>query len=221
MRQDGEVQRRLHELPWWREGTRNLHERYQAHGDAAKERATEYAQRYADRRAAMVFDVVLSRRRRYTRVEKLASEFAETRQGGSLEALAAEGPGDGYPLRAGEAATMRAVAGGLVRYCREHHLDEGAGVGRWAREAGVFEHAPRLEPFVGATPGIGPALFAYLRMRAGADALKPDQRVHAAFQAVGYKVPNDPHAILMVARGAADELGIGLLVLDQLLWFET
>jgi hypothetical protein len=70
--------------------------------------------------------------------------------------------------------------------------------------------------------GLGrPALFAYLRMRAGADALKPDQRVHAAFRTLGYKAPNDPHAMLMVARGAAEEVGIGLLVLDQLLWFET
>jgi hypothetical protein len=219
--QDGELLARLNELPWWREGTGNLRERYQAHSVTAKERASEYAERYAHRRAAMVLDVVLSRQRRYTRVEKLASEFAETPQGTSLEVLAAEGPGDGYPLRAGEATTMRAVAGGLLRYCGEHHLDEERGVRQWAREAGVFEHAPRMEPFVGTTPGIGPALFAYLRMRAGADALKPDLRVHTAFRALGYKVPNDPHAMLMVGRGAAEELGIGLLVLDQLLWFAS
>jgi len=211
----------LRDLPWWHEATENLRKRYRAHGEAAQEQASAYAQRYEGLRAAMVFDVVLSRQRRYARVEKLTEQFAQTKPGRSLEALARYGPGVDYPLRAGEATTMQAVADGLLRYCRRQGLDEETGIRRWAKDAGFFEHAPRLEPFVGGTPGIGPALFAYLRMRAGADALKPDLRVHAALQGLGYMVPRDPHAILLVAQGGAAELGIGLLVLDQLLWWAT
>jgi hypothetical protein len=156
----------------------------------------------------MVFDVVLSRQRRYSRVERLAEQFAATGPGSSLAALAADGPGDGHPLRAGEAVTMQAVAGGLVHFCATAELEEEQGVRRWAEEAGAFEHAPRLDPFVGGAPGIGPALFAYLRMRCGADGLAW----------LGYPVPREPHAVLLVARGAAAELEIDLLVLDQLLW---
>ena len=113
---------------------------------------------------------------------------------------------------------MQAVAGGLVHFCATAELEEEQGVRRWAEEAGAFEHAPRLDPFVGGAPGIGPALFAYLRMRCGADALKPDLRVHRGLAWLGYPVPREPHAVLLVARGAAAELEIDLLVLDQLLW---
>jgi hypothetical protein len=211
----------LRDFPGWHEATDNLRERYRIDGEAARSRADAYAECYRGRRAAMVFDVVLSRQRQYTRVEELTEQFAKTRPGTSLKALARHGPGDGYPLRGGEAATMQAVAAGLLRFCRTHGLEEEPGVRRWAEEAGPFELAPRLEPFVGATPGIGPALFAYLRMRSGADALKPDRRVHQALRRVGYQLPRDPHAILLLAQGAALELGIGLLVLDQLLWWVT
>ena len=58
-------------------------------------------------------------------------------------------------------------------------------------------------------------------MRSGADALKPDLRVYQALRSLGYQLPRDPHAILVLAQGAALELGIGLLVLDQLLWWVT
>jgi hypothetical protein len=71
----------------------------------------------------------------------------------------------------------------------------------------------------GSVTGIGPALFAYLRMRSGADALKPDLRVVRALRTLGFHVPVGEHAILVVARAAADETAISLLVLDQLLWW--
>jgi hypothetical protein len=35
--------------------------------------------------------------------------------------------------------------------------------------------------------------------------------------ALGFVVPNDVHAILVVAHAAAEEVGVALLVLDQLL----
>jgi hypothetical protein len=209
---------RLRELPGWHEATDRLRGHYRAAGDAAGRDARAYADRYRDRRAAMVFDVVLSRQRRYSRVERLTERFQATRPASSLVALAADGPGDGYPLRAGEAETMRSVAGGLAEFCERFELDEERGVRRWAQDAAAFEHAPSLEPFVGRAAGIGPALFAYLRMRCGADAVKPDLRVHRALVGLGYLVPREPHAVLLVARGAAAELGIDLLVLDQLLW---
>ena len=209
---------RLRQLPGWQEATDRLRERYKASGEAAAREATSYADRYRGRRGAMVFDVVLSRQRRYARVERLAAQFAETEPGATLEVLAARGPGDGHPLRAGEAETIQAVAQGLVSFGATHGLDEERGVRRWAEEAEAFEHAPRLEPFVGRVVGIGPALFAYLRMRCGADALKPDLRVQQALRQLGYPVPNDPHAVLLTAKGAAGELGTSMLVLDQLLW---
>jgi hypothetical protein len=211
----------LRELPGWHDATEQLRARYRAHGGQARDRAATYGRRYQGRRAAMVFDVVLSRQRRYARVEQLAEQFAQTEQGRSLEALSRLGPGGGYPLRPGEAATMQAVAGGLMRYSRTHDLEEEAGVRQWAVAAGVFEFAPRLDPYVGAAPGIGPALFAYLRMRCGADALKPDRRVHDTLRDLGYPVLYDPHSMLLVAHGAAAELGVGLLVLDQLLWWAS
>ena len=67
---------------------------------------------------------------------------------------------------------------------------------------------------------MGPALFAYLRMRCGADAIKPDLRVRDALNDLGFEVPNDPHAILIVASSAAKELGTTKLALDQLLWWD-
>jgi hypothetical protein len=66
---------------------------------------------------------------------------------------------------------------------------------------------------------MGPALFAYLRMRSGADALKPDLRVRAGFNRLGFAVPRNEHAILVVAHAAARQVCVPLLVLDQLLWW--
>ena len=57
-----------------------------------------------------------------------------------------------------------------------------------------------------------------MRMRCGADAIKPDLRVANALRQLGFDAGNDPHSILVLARAAATELGVGLLVLDQLLW---
>lgn len=207
-------------LPWWAEGMANLRLLYETHGAEARDRAEAHGRVYVDRRAAMVFDVVASRQRKYDqRVKPLLERFAATPASKSLASLARRGPGEGYGLRRGEAETMQQVAAGLVRYTQEHELDEEAAVARWARGAGAFEHAPKLEPYVGSVSGMGPALLAYLRMRCGADALKPDLRVRDGLNALGFRVPNDVHAILVVAHAAADALGVPRLVLDQLLWW--
>lgn len=72
---------------------------------------------------------------------------------------------------------MRQLASGLLRF----GADMGSGnddeaVEGWARTVAPLEVAPALDPYVGAVKGIGIALFCYMRMRAGADSLKPDVR---------------------------------------------
>jgi hypothetical protein len=210
----------LQELPWWAEGIDNLRRLNASHGDEARQRANDYAVTYQGQRAAMVFDVVASRQRRYTlRVLPMIERFKETPAASSLRSLAEQGPGNDHGLRQGEPETMQQVAQGLLRYCDRHGLSEDDGVREWALGACPFEHAPKLEPYAGSVKGMGPALFAYLRMRSGADALKPDLRVRDGLNGLGFAVPRDEHAILVVARAAADEVDLPLLVLDQLLWW--
>lgn len=210
--------RALDEWPAALESLRALHD---LHGHEARSKAVHLAQEYQGRRAAMVFEVVASRQRRYeSRVLPMVAKF-ERSQIISLEMLAMEGPGEGYGLRAGEAETMRDTAAGLLSYCRVRGFDQEAGVRRWAEQTAPFAHAPRLDPFVGCVSGIGPALFAYLRMRCGADAIKPDIRVRAGLNRAGFNLPNDEHAILIVATAVASELSIPLAVLDQLLWWQS
>jgi hypothetical protein len=79
-------------------------------------------------------------------------------------------------------------------------------------------HATQLDPYVGAVGGIGHALFAYLRMRCGADALKPDLRVHRALVDLGFLLPRDEPALLVVNGAVAAKLRTSRLVSDQLLW---
>jgi len=58
---------------------RNLRLLYDEHGGEARARAEAHGQVYAGRRAAMVFDVVASRQRKYTqRVEPMVKKFAAT-----------------------------------------------------------------------------------------------------------------------------------------------
>ena len=56
-------------------------------------------------------------------------------------------------------------------------------------------------------------------MRSGADAIKPDVRVKKGLLSLGFSVPDDEHAVLLVATAAAEEIGMSRLVLDQLLWW--
>lgn len=86
---------------------------------------------------------------------------------------------------------------------------------RWAEESD-FGLAYELSP-VGRTKGIGIALFPYLRMRAGGDDLKPDDRVIAALRSMGFPVAS-AMAAYVVGSAAALEIGSTRLELDQLLW---
>lgn len=89
----------------------------------------------------------------------------------------------------------------------------------WAGSVAPLEVAPRLDPYVGAVKGIGIALFCYMRMRAGADAIKPDARVRQALQGLGFDLPAGEATLLVVASTLAQEVGISRLILDQLLWW--
>jgi hypothetical protein len=209
----------LRSRPGWTEAMERLRELRDERGTVAAEEARGYANRYEGRRGAMVFDVVASRQRRYTtRVVSMVERFSNDRSDLSLRALATEGPGVGWGLRSGEGETMQNVASGLGRYCDDHGLDDEAGVRAWAAATTSVVDAHRLDPYVGSVSGIGPALFAYLRMRSGGDGIKPDVRVRKALNDLGFGVPPGDAALLRLAAGVAAECGISLLELDQMLW---
>ena len=66
--------------------------------------------------------------------------------------------------------------------------------------------------------GIGPALFAYMRLRSGADTVKVDLRVIRRLRAAGLEVP-DTTSGLVLCQALAAELGIRTAELDKLLWW--
>jgi hypothetical protein len=208
-----------HQQPRWTAAVDALAAQYAERREQVERQVDQYANVYAGQRAAMVYDVVASRQRRYLeRVQPLVKVFAARPAAESLAALAEHGPGPGLSLMAAETRTVQAVADGLRRYCAEHQLDDDAGVAAWAAETEAVRFAPRLDPYVGAVSGVGPALFAYLRMRSGADGLKPDGRVRLQLRQAGFVVPVDPVSMLVLAEAVAEQLDLTRLALDQLLW---
>lgn len=121
-------------------------------------------------------------------------------------------------MKRSESGTVLGVATALLEFCGPEE-DENAACLAWAEQNAGMEHASRADPRVGRVSGIGLALFCYLRMRSGADGVKPDGRVRQALKELGLPSSRDPHAILTVAQCAAAELGMAELELDQLLWF--
>jgi hypothetical protein len=208
--------------PQWAEAMNVLAQRLGDSGPELTEKAGGYGRVYQGRRAAMVVDVVTSRQRRYhQRVLPMVAEFETSADTPALAMLA--DCSYGFPgLRQKEPACIRATASGLVRFGE----DTGGGtddeiVQRWANATQDLVIASRLDPYVGAVSGIGPALFAYLRMRSGADGIKPDLRIRKALAALGLPAPADPVALLVLAQAVAESLGVSQLVLDQLLWLES
>ncbi|GAB7190949.1 hypothetical protein NUM3379_16560 [Kineococcus sp. NUM-3379] len=208
----------LRQLPQWNEAISRLGELYALQHGKIAEKVTGYGDRYRGARAAMVVDVVMSRQRAYTtRVLPRVEKFRQTQAAASLTLLARLGPGELGWVR-GEADTVQAVAEGLCKYSKERGLDDDEGTFRWATDQEPIRYAWRLDPYVGQVKGIGIALFAYLRMRSGVDALKPDVRVRKALNKLGFAVPVGDAALILVAEAAAEELGLKRLELDQLLW---
>lgn len=210
----------LRQREGWPAAIENLKHLAERSGDTAQAAAAEYANKYEGRRGAMVVDVVASRQRRYdTRVLPLVADWEAKAPDSSLRSLVAETmSAREYGLKDTEPGTIRTVATNLVEFAANLGVSEDEGCRLWAQGVEGFEHAHKLDPVVGSVSGIGPALFAYMRMRCGANALKPDVRVVAALRSLGFSMPGDQHSVLVVARGAAAEIGMDLLTLDQLLW---
>lgn len=191
--------------------------------DRARELAAGYAARYRGRRGSMVVDVVASAARNYDRVKGAIVPGFEALGGGSdLAALASADPAalKRLGLRAGEPATMVAVAQGLLRFGAEHGLEGDETIcAAWAERAEEWRRTPKLDPHVG-VKGIGIALYAYLRMRSGADAIKPDTWVASLLERHGAPIrdPKDALEVLECAEQVARAARIDRLVLDQLLW---
>jgi hypothetical protein len=190
------------------------------HGERARVQAEHYAGIYEARRGSMVLDVVLSRRRRYQQhVLPLIERWEADNSEHSLRWVSTHEPDrKHYGLRDGEPTTVVTLARNLTAFGDDLGLNEDEACRQWATDVAGLEHAHRLDPVVGSVSGIGPALFAYLRMRSGADALKPDVRVALSLGRLGFDVSGGQHSVLVVAEAAAVEVGISLLVLDQLLW---
>lgn len=211
------------QLPWWPAARDNLAALWASNGASARREtlARAYRSVYAGNRAAMVVDVVVSRQRHYTtRVVALVRSF-QASQVTSLSDLAAIGTVPVGGLRGGESDTIVGVAAGLVAWNQARPTaasDDETLVSEWAAYAAPFDVAPRLDPFVGRVKGIGPALFAYLRMRSGGDAIKPDGRVRDRLKQLGFEPPAGEVGLLLTAKAAAEELGVRRIELDQLLW---
>lgn len=209
----------LRTRPGWDAAMAELRKFWEVRRLGVETAVAHYSAVYSGRRAAMVFDVVASRQRNYlNKVRALIVDFEQRPAAAGLAALASNGPGPGLSLMSSEAITLQQVAAGLHRYCEEHQLDDDRGVLQWAVSTEPLRFAPRLDSYVGSVSGIGVALFAYLRMRSGADAIKPDLRVRRNLNQMGFKVPPGENALLLLAEGAAEELGVTRLALDQVLW---
>ncbi len=192
--------------------------------ELATKLAKQYYGRYAQRRGSMVVDVVASAWRNYDRVEKhIVPAFEKSVRTPDLKSLAMAIPN--IPgLRGGEAVAMQEAAAGLLRFAKEKRPatlnDDEKIVKAWAKYAEPFRFTTKSEPYVGSVKKIGPALFAYLRMRAGADAIKADVWVARVLEEHGatFKKATDVIEVTRYAEAVAEAMGVSRLVLDQMLW---
>ncbi|WP_186629401.1 hypothetical protein [Rhodococcus sp. BP22] len=210
----------LQQNAYWTSAIANLAELFAVHGETARGRASDYAEVYAGRRGSMVIDVVASRQRKYIgRVLKIVDRWEAASPDTTLLTLAESGiDARTYGLQDAEATTIRAVATNLSGFGSTMGLNDNEACKTWADQCGGVEHAPSLDPVVGSVKGIGPALFAYMRMRSGSSAIKVNIRVRKSLRSLGFRVPDSDHATMVVARVAGEAIGIDLLMLDQLLW---
>ncbi len=210
--------------PKWEPALVKLRALKESHGAYAAAAAADYARVYAGCRGAMIVDVVGSRQRKYeTRVKKMVADWKSANEDHTIARLSERRlEAAQFGISEAEVETIATVA----QHFRDFSLSEGitdpADEDRlcrvWADRVESVDHAPSLDPVVGSVRGIGMALWSYMRMRSGANAIKIDVRVKRALRELGFPVPDDDHAALMIAKAAAQEVDLPLLVLDQLLW---
>lgn len=187
--------------------------------DQAEVDAAALQSRYVGARGLMVVDAVLSSQRKYdSRVLALIESIKSRTSDYSLESAATDMPLDGLPLRRYEEATIRGVAQGLRQRAKNSRLDDDLTVQKWAKEVEPIRFAPKLDQDV-CVKGIALALYAYLRMLSGADAIKPDGRVIGGLCRLGFRLRQDDSVgALLIAEAAAEEVNLSRIHLDQLLW---
>ena len=209
----------------WAQSMHALQELFETHGVEAKEEAKKISKRYEGARALSVVDVVASRQRQYiSRVIPMVDKYRNSREDHGLNQLRTKSPTDILQLRTSqdEGGVMQRVAAGLLEFGEKYGLESDDSIcEQWAKWVEPVVFAPKLDPYVGSIKGIGPALFAYLRIFCGADALKPDVQTRKMFDELGFNVPDGDNALLLSAKAAAEELGTSMVVLDQLLWWAT
>ena len=177
---------------------------------------------YQGRRGSMVIDAICSRQRKYcTRVLPLVAKWESANPTPTLAHLSESSLDElkRLGLLDSEPQTLVDVATGFLKFGQDRNIrDEDQIVKQWALDVQELRHFTKLDPYVGSVPGVGPALFAYIRMLCGVDALKVDLRVNKALRQLGTYVPADTTATLHLCELYAEDLGISLRELDRLLY---
>ncbi len=151
----------LTSLPHWDRAVASLDALNAAHGAEATQRAREFGDLYAARRAAMVIDVAASARADYLRdIQPTVLKFESDHPDATLASPATTDLSRYSKLRGHRPEAIHGVAAGLARYCQDHDLDDESGIRSWAATTGGYTHASTAEPYVGHVKGIGTALFA-------------------------------------------------------------
>lgn len=216
---DSDALNLLEAWPGWESAVGRLQAYAEQNADRVDTSVRELRSRYSGQPAAAIVDTIASRQRRYKSivlpfVREVLAEKPEL----SLRDLAAAGLAGRALSRHGEPETVRSVAAGLLRFGEERGLSEWSALESWAAATQPLVIAPRLDPYVGIAPGIGVALFAYLRMLAGADGVKPDVRVRKGLASFGFPAPAGETALVLLCETVSGQTGLSLTQLDQLLW---
>jgi hypothetical protein len=205
----------------WTAARTHFEELITADGARATADVVDFHARYEAMPCAAVVDAVLSVRKKCVRdVTPAMNTWTAANPGATLASLASRGAGTivGKPATWKGHATIRGVAEALLDFGANDATDQQR-MRAWAVEAVPFRYHYRLDA-VGAIRGIGPALFSYLLIRSGADALKPDSRVKEQLKKSGLTTTVRIYDFdaLFLAEAMAEELQVPRLWFDKLLW---
>lgn len=179
-------------------------------------------QSYSGRRGSMVVDAICSRRRNYeSRVLPMVAIWETQNPAQNLESLAYEKiPAREMGLMVGEEQTLQEVAENLLLFGKAAGTstdDETCHL--WATQVESIRYVHDIDEVVGAVKGVGPALFSYLRILSGVDAIKPDVRVREKLRKhFGILAPKSDVALMHICEVYAEDLGISRTEFDQLMW---